>query len=208
MTGRPGELKALGRGRRHAGFPSGMRAHLPQRDPTAMARLIDVHGPRAYEYLRGLTQDEHIAEDLTQDVFLRVHRALPGYDPECDPGPWILAIARNRLRDYWRSSREPARVDPKEEVELERWHDPRQAPPESLAYEGELAVLVRAAIDALPARTRITVSLRVYEGLPFDKIAEVVNREEGAVRKRYSRALATLKGALREVWRAHVQEAT
>ena len=174
-----------------------------------MERMLDVYGPRVHEYLRGLTQDEHTAEDLTQEVFLRVHQALPGYDPSRDPRPWIFTIAKNKLRDHWRLGPRLPRVEVHEDqVARDSWPDPRPSAPEAIAYGNELSGLVRAAIEALPATTRATVRLRVYDGLPFDEIARIVNREEGAVRKRYSRALATLRCALEACWKAHVREAS
>jgi len=63
----------------------------------------------------------------------------------------------------------------------------------------------RAAIDALPEGLRATVLLRVYEGLSFEEIGRILERNEIAVRKRYSRALGALRESLGELWRLSVE---
>src|SRR6185503_20652737 len=85
------------------GFPPELRERLARREPAALARFFDAYFERVYAYLRRLVGDEHAAEDLTQDVFLQAHRALPSYDPARDPRPWLFTIATNKLRDHWRS---------------------------------------------------------------------------------------------------------
>ena len=189
-----------------APFPPELREALARRDPVALARFFDAHFDRVYGYVRRFVADEHAAEDLTQDVFLQVQRALATYDPTRDPRPWLFAIATNKLRDHWRSRRGAGAEASLDEEEL--------AVP--LATSGasagvrldgeELALRVRAAIAALPAGLRATTVLRVHEGLSFEEIARVLERNEVAVRKRYSRALAALRESLGAVWREHAED--
>ena len=84
-------------------FPVELRERLARREPAALAHFFDAYFERVYGYLRRLVPDEHQAEDLTQDVFLQVHRALSSYDPTRDPRPWLFTIATNKLRDHWRA---------------------------------------------------------------------------------------------------------
>src|SRR5262245_58612108 len=84
-------------------FPVEMRVRLARREPAALALFFDTFFGRVYAYLRRLVGDEHLAEDLTQEVFLQAQRAFSTYDPARDPRPWLFTIATNKLRDHWRS---------------------------------------------------------------------------------------------------------
>ncbi len=184
-----------------------VRSRLPRRDPAALQLFFDAYFERVYGYVRRLVQDEHLAEDLTQDIFLHIHRALPTYDPERDLRPWVFTIATNRIRDQWRSRAHQAgrsEIDLDEDdlpAELANW--PRAAEP-GLSDE-ELRSRLREAIDLLPEGLRMTVLLRVYEELSFEEIGRIVGRNEVAVRKRYSRALEALREALGPAWRIQIE---
>jgi len=186
-------------------FPPELRAALARREPAALARFFDAFYDRVHAYLRRLVGDEHLAEDLAQDVFLQAHRALASYDPARDPRPWLFTIATNKLRDHWRSrAGEQGALGASLDHEELGERLPAVAPePETLASEEELARRVRAAIDELPAGLRAPLLLRVYEGLAFEDIGRVLERNEVAARKRYSRALSALRDSLGEVWKLH-----
>lgn len=190
-------------------FPAELREGLARREPAALARFFDHHFERVYGYLRRLVGDEHLAEDLTQDVFLQAHRALPSYDPTRDPRPWLFTIATNKLRDHWRSRAAHAAsavtsLDHEDLVERVGAAPAEGAEP---ADADDLAARVRAAIDALPGGLRATVLLRVYEGLSFEDIGRILERNEAAARKRYSRALAALRETLGALWKQHAEGA-
>ena len=185
-------------------LPREVRARLPAREPEALARFFDTYFERVHGYVRRTVQDEHLAEDLTQDVFLQIYRALPTYDPERDLRPWIFTIATNRIRDLWRSrAHQEGRdsgLDRDERVE-ELPAGPRR--PDTELSQAELQAHLRQAIDALPEGMRMTVLLRVHEGLSFEEIGRILERNEVAVRKRYSRALEALREVLGPAWEAH-----
>jgi RNA polymerase sigma-70 factor (ECF subfamily) len=196
MTGEPASAPA---------FPAEMRGRLARRDPAALAHFFDAFFDRVHAYLRRLVGDENLAEDLAQDVFLQALRALDGYDPGRDPRPWLFTIATNKLRDHWR-----ARAAHGEDRETSLDRDELGGalaltePPDRVTSTEEVATRVRAAIDALPEGLRATVLLRVYEGLSFEDIGRILERNEVAARKRYSRALGALREALGELWRQSV----
>jgi RNA polymerase sigma-70 factor (ECF subfamily) len=177
-----------------------VRRALPRRAPEALGALFDLYFPRVWAFVRRLVRDEHLAEDLTQDVFLQVQRALPRYEPERPLTPWIFAIATNKVRDHWRSAAHrlglrSAALDDEQALELLAESEVPAA-----KIEGrEEQVLVREAIETLPESMRLAIVLRVYEGLSFAEIGRLVERDEVAVRKRYSRALAELRRRLARV---------
>src|SRR6185503_14599666 len=161
-------------------FPAAMRVRLARREPAALALFFDTFFGRVYAYLRRLVGDEHLAEDLTQEVFLQAQRAFPSYDPARDPRPWLFTIATNRLRDHWRSraAQASSSVTSLDHEELVEHAGAAEVASESFADEEELATRVRAAIDALPGGLRATVLLRVYEKLSFEDIGRILERNE------------------------------
>jgi len=190
------------------GLPDEVRARLPERDPVALQAFFDAYFDRVYGYIRRLVRDEHLAEDLTQDVFLHVHRAFDTYDATRALKPWVFTIATNKLRDHWRSRRHrEAQTD--ESVERDGLGEeivtlqPRAV---DVLTEAELAVELQEAIEELPEGMRVTVQLRVYEELSFEEIGAILERTEVAVRKRYSRALEALRGAMGPAWQLHTEE--
>jgi RNA polymerase sigma-70 factor (ECF subfamily) len=189
-------------------FPVELREALRRGEPAALARFFDATFDRVYGYVRRFVADEHQAEDLTQEVFLQVQRALASYDPLRDPRPWLFTIATNKLRDHWRARAAAGGVPVSlDDEELGERLAASGAPPESASDGEEVARRVRAAIEALPPGLRATVLLRAFEGLTFEEVARVLERNEVAVRKRYSRALAALRESLGDLWRLHAGEA-
>lgn len=186
----------------------GDRRLLPERDEVALGKFFDVYFDRIYGYIRRLVVEEHLAEDLTQEVFMHLYRSFPSYDPERELRPWVFTIATNKVRDFWRSRRHrDAQREKGVEIEgsLDHFAE-RDDRPESPLEQEEMDVQVRAAIDELPEGLRTTVLLRAYEGLSFEAIGEILDRNEVAVRKRYSRALEALREALGPAYSVHQDE--
>lgn len=173
---------------------------LPRRDEAALARLFDLWFDRLFGFVRRMVLDEHTAEDLTQEIFCHIYRAIESYDPSRPLGPWLFTIAANKVRDHWRAR---ARRDPARTVSIERDGAAAALPGGTEAPDASLQRIeqerrLRDAIEELPEGMRMTLALRAFEGLSFEEIAAMVQRSEVAVRKRYSRALEALRGRLSE----------
>ncbi len=184
----------------HQSLSEEQRAALQRREPEALSAFFDIYFDRIYGYVRRLTGSEHLAEDLAQDILLHVYQALPKYDPTRPLRPWVFTIATNKVRDFWRSR---LHRDGKRERSMDREDDdaPLEMPspiprPEEALSAGEAEQQVREAVDRLPEGMRMTVFLRVYEGLSFEAIGNILGRKEVAIRKRYSRALEHLRSML------------
>ncbi len=171
------------------------RERLRERDPDALERFFDLYFDRIYRYVSRSVADEHSAEDLTQEIFMNIHRSLPSYEPSRGLKPWIFTIATNRVRDHWRS-RHHREFCRQVSVESDGVADQVSVSPNTDPERAELAQQVRAAIHQLSETSRDTVLLRAYEGLSFEAIGRIVGHNEVAVRKRYSRALSTLRQSL------------
>lgn len=166
-----------------------------RRDPKALAALFERHFDRVYGLVYRLLGDRSLAEDMTQEVFLKVHRAAHQLDPGRDPGPWLMTIAHNACRDLWRSNAWKLR---RRATSLDA--DPPPGPaltsgvnePERDLLAAERERLVQEALMKLPEPLRVAIVMHDYQGLGHDEIAAVIGVNHAAVRKRYSRALAAL----------------
>jgi RNA polymerase sigma-70 factor (ECF subfamily) len=187
-------------------LPRSVLDRLPRRDPAALEAFFDAYLPRVYGYVRRLVGDDYLAEDLTQEIFLQVHRSLESYDPDRDIRPWLFSIATNKVRDHWRSRRH-REEQAEESAEQEGLAQMLSTvnPPDARLSAQELEERVRQAIEALPEGMRMTVLLRVWEGLTFEEIGRILERNDVAVRKRFSRALEVLRQALGTAWEAQAE---
>lgn len=147
-----------------------------------------------------MVAEEHLAEDVTQEVFVHIQRSITSYDPTRDLSPWVFTIAANKVRDHWRSRRhhDALRETSFDGDENEKGIEPadgKRGP--LLELEGtEMRAKLDAAIDGLPAGMREALVLRWYEELSFEEIGRLIERNETAARKRYSRALEELRNVL------------
>jgi RNA polymerase sigma-70 factor (ECF subfamily) len=177
-----------------------MARRLRALDPEALGLFYNLYFDRVHGYVRRMVGDEHTAEDVTQDIFMHIQRALQSYDPSRELDPWVFTIASNKLRDHWRSRRhrEGMRETSLEEDET-RFHpaSTQRGPLPEMENE-ELGRQLSRAIDELPESMRETLILRYFEGLSFENIAAMLERNEAAVRKRYSRALEELRRSLQK----------
>lgn len=179
-------------------LPRSLRERLPSRDPEALTIFYETYFDRLYGYVRRMVGEEHLAEDLTQEVFLHLHRNLDGYDPSRALRPWVFTIATNKVRDYWRSRAHQSslrEIDIDEDEQGGRAASEERGPDREL-QAADLSELIAEAVEKLPESMRSTLILRYYEGLSFQAISEIVERNEAAVRKRYSRALEELRKLL------------
>jgi RNA polymerase sigma-70 factor (ECF subfamily) len=169
------------------------------RDPAALGRFFDGFYPRVYGHVAHLVGDPVLAEDLTQDAFLRMHRAIDRLDPERDPAAWVFTVTINTVRDHWRSrehkrGQQQADLDPERDLSL-----PNGGPGahEKLERE-EAARAVQQALRRLTETDREVILLRSYEELDSTVTGEIMGISPEAVRQRHRRALARLGEAYRE----------
>ncbi|MFT5687489.1 MAG: RNA polymerase sigma-70 factor (ECF subfamily), partial [Planctomycetota bacterium] len=181
------------------------RQLLHDQDEQALAALFDNYFGQVYSYVRRLVRDETLTEDLTQDVFFHVYRALPSYDPSRPFEPWMYTIAANKVRDHWRK-RARRKTDQDRAIDggLEEVL-PSDAPsPDFNLQQSELTLAVQEAVEALPDSLAEAVRLRAFEGLSFEAIGERIQRNATAARKRYSRAINALREVAQPAWKTHV----
>jgi RNA polymerase sigma-70 factor (ECF subfamily) len=173
-----------------------------RRDPEALGEFFELYFDRLYNVAYRLVGDHARAEDVLQEVFLKVHRAAHQLDPERDPGPWLATLTRNACRERWR--REGRRVNGQARSldngsGLKETLPAGETGPEDETLRSERERTIAKALMQLPGELREVVVLRDYHGMAHDEIAEVVGARVATVRKRYSRALAGLRDTLKGI---------
>lgn len=157
--------------------------------------VFETHRDFVYNLARVLLRNTQDAEDVTQDVFVRVYKALPKYEPERAPiRHWLAQIAVNacrthRRRNFWRSltlSIGDVEDDPQEPVDLSLW-----GAPEEQALQAELYGAVRDVLGKLRMEHRTVLALHYYMDLSCLQIAQILGCPEGTVYSRlyYARRL-------------------
>jgi RNA polymerase sigma factor (sigma-70 family) len=161
--------------------------------PPTWEELVRDHGARVYRLAYRLTGNPHDAEDLTQDVFVRVFRSLHRFQPGTFEG-WLHRITTNLFLDGARR-RQKIRFDGLGEGSAERLPSAWPNPSDQLA-DADLDHDVAAALSALPPEFRAAVVLCDIEGLSYEEISEVLDIKIGTVRSRIHRGRAQLRTAL------------
>lgn len=171
-------------------------------DPAARTVFFEYCFDRVYSLALRLTGDRTTAEDVTQEVFLKILQAADRLDPDRDPLPWVTVITYNVCRDRWRTREHKVSRDsvPIDDPSGGREIASPAPDPESGVLAGERERAVEAALLQLPEEFRAVVLLRDYCGLRHSRIAELTGDSEAAVRKRYSRALSRLAEQLKGFW--------
>ncbi len=162
-------------------------------DRNAFEQLYTRHKTMMFNYFLRATGSRDLAEDLFQELFLRVFRAARRYEPREPFRVWLFTLARNLLRDRWRRlKRSPDWEDSATEPA-----DPGPGPEATLGRQQECA-RVRAAVLRLPPALREVLILSRYHGLSFAEIGEITSCTEGAARVRAFRAIERLREILTE----------
>ncbi len=161
--------------------------------PPTWQEVVEQHSTRVYRLAYRLTGNVHDAEDLTQEVFVRVFRSLSTYTPGTFEG-WLHRITTNLFLDQVRRKKR-IRFDALAEDADARL--PGREPDPSRAYDDtHMDDDVQAALDALPPDFRAAVVLCDIEGLTYEEIAATLGIKLGTVRSRIHRGRAQLRDAL------------
>ena len=139
-------------------------------------------------YIHARIRNRADAEDLCADVFEKVQRKLPDFDPsKASVSTWIFTITRNTVIDHYRRSRPSEELDENlsDNIELD----------EGLLNSETLHELA-SALRSLPEEMRDIIVLRYYDGKPLTEVAEIMGLSYGAVKLRHQSALVKLRKVL------------
>jgi RNA polymerase sigma factor (sigma-70 family) len=161
--------------------------------PPTWEEIVREHSARVYRLAYRLTGNQHDAEDLTHDVFIRVFRSLDSYQPGTFEG-WLHRITTNAFLDKMRR-KQRIRFDALSDDAAARLPT-REVGPEQSYTDTHFDDDVQRALDALSADFRAAVVLCDIEGLSYEEIASTLGIKLGTVRSRIHRGRSQLRAAL------------
>lgn len=170
-------------------------------DGAAWEEIVQTYSRRVYNLAYRFTSRADTAEDLTQDVFVRVYRSLEQYNPkQGDLQNWLMRLARNLIIDDYRKRQRAPQDEIADNLEDHKYH--LRSAGSSVQREMELRELgaqVQAGIDKLSADLRTCVILRDIEELSYQEIVDLLKIPEGTVKSRINRGRIELAKILRRM---------
>lgn len=174
-------------------------------DVDAFRVIVETYSDRVMRVMSSVLRcDRAMAEDLCQEVFLRVHKGLPGFGGEVRFVAWLHTIASNvaiseyRRRKAQKRDRRTVSIDQPVAGTDDLYATPsgREVDPGERAHQAEFLARVRACVQQLPDEFRAAVVLRDMESLSYEEIAEVLDLPIGTVRSRIHRGRLLLQDML------------
>ena len=180
-----------------------LMARIAGKDARAFGILVRRHQRRVLNLIYRSIGDRTQAEDVAQEVFLRVWRAAEEYEPKSKFTTWAYRIAVNQCLDVLKAThrRQPVAhlyagaENPNENDEILNGCDSAPSP-EELLIDAEESGRIFAALQDLPANQRLAVTLKKFDGLSYDEIGQVLGCSQSAVESLLVRAKKTLRTIL------------
>lgn len=166
-------------------------------DRTAFVTLVERHRGMVYRVAFQYAGNHHDADDIAQEVFIKVYRSLGGFRHDAQFTSWLYRIAMNACIDHGRRRSPAFSLSGDEERPFEvAAEDPD---PEARVFAGEVREAVAAAVDRLPPQQRAIFAMRHFEGMKLIDIADSLGVAEGTVKRQLHSAVHRLRHALRRV---------
>lgn len=173
-------------------------------DNASFALLLEKYRASVIHFVFRLVQEQAIAEELAQEVFLRVYRSRLSYEPTAKFTTWLFRIAThlalNWLRDEKHERVQERLDDGPPDLPAREVSDRRPSVEDRLVYQDRLRE-VRRAVAALPEKQRAAVLMHKYEEMDYVQIARVLGCSESAVKSLLFRAYETLRARLAHMGR-------
>jgi len=166
-------------------------------DPAAFQALVERHRSMVYRVAYQFAGNHYDAEDIAQEVFIKVYRSLDKFRQDAQLSSWLYRIVMNACIDH-RRRQMPAGAAPfGEEAEQKLLNTAADHPdPEDRAFAGELGHVLESEINRLPHGQRIVFVMRHHQGLKLGEIAGALGLAEGTVKRQLHAAVHRLRQAL------------
>ena len=180
-------------------FDTELMLRVKDGDGASFGTLLEKHRSSGVHFLFRMVQNHAVAEELAQEVFLRVYRSRGTYEPTAKFTTWLFRIAThlalNALRDGKNERVQERLDDDTSELPGRQVSDRRPSVEQSMVYQAKLDE-IRRAITALPEKQRAAVLMHKYEEMEYSQIAKVLSCSESAVKSLLFRAYETLRARL------------
>ncbi len=168
-------------------------------DEASFGVLLEKHRNPVIHFLYRMVQNRAVAEELAQEVFLRVYRSRASYEPTAKFTTWLFRIAThlalNSLRDGKNERNQESLDDAYEDQPVRQVSDRQPNIEQAMLYQARLAD-VKRAIQTLPEKQRAAVLMHKYQEMEYSQIARALNCSESAVKSLLFRAYETLRARL------------
>ncbi len=158
----------------------------------AFQQLVETHGKNVYNIALFTLNDDILAEDATQDAFIKIYRSLGSFRGQAQLSSWVYRIVKNVCYDYLKKGR-PVPLD---EVEGHSLIDDEDRGPEAAYLAGEKHRAVRQAVEQLPRQQKMAITLYYFHQRSYEEVAEIMEQPLGTIKSHIYRAKAILAGAL------------
>ena len=166
-------------------------------DPSAFQALVERHRSMVYRVAYQFAGNHHDAEDIAQDVFIKVYRSLDRFRQDAQLTSWMYRIVMNACIDHRRRQRSAIAAPFGDEAEQRMLNTPEGTPgPEERAYAGELGQVLESEIGRLPSGQRVVFVMRHHQGMKLCEIADALGLAEGTVKRQLHAAVHRLRQAL------------
>jgi RNA polymerase sigma-70 factor (ECF subfamily) len=170
------------------------------REASAFRELVEAHKRRLFGVAYDLLGNVHDAEDVSQEVFIKVYRSIGEFRGDSQLSSWMYRITVNLCLNR-RRKKALSEMELRESFEDDELHQPMptnhpEANPEKMAEAEMMRVHLRQALDKLSAQQRAIFILRHDEDLPLAEISKIMKISEGTVKSQLFRALKKLQEAL------------
>jgi len=163
--------------------------------PEAFDELVHRYLKPIYNFLYSMSKDREVADELTQETFLKVWKNLKKFQSDKNFKVWLYAIARNVLIDWFRKKKNInfSQLDISEEVLFEdTLIDLEPLPPEIFERQ-EIMTELESALETISPNQKLIISLHDREDLTFEEIAEITKKPTNTVKSQYRRGILALR---------------
>lgn len=169
-------------------------------DKGAYDKLVSAYYPMIYNYFCRMTFDSHLAEDISQEVFIKLYNCRSQYQPVKTFKAFLFTIARNAYIDFYRKKKRKPEASYDIAIGEKKFSDlfeAEKSDPSEPIDASERLEKIMAAVHKLPDILRDVFLLSEIEGLKYSEIAEVLNIPVGTVKSRMFNALKSLRELLK-----------
>jgi RNA polymerase sigma-70 factor (ECF subfamily) len=168
-------------------------------DQAAWETIVRQHWRKVFNVAYKFVGKHDEAEDLTQDIFLKIFKALHTFDRRANFQTWIISISRNLCIDHYRSVRKERQTIARDVDTSDLQPASSDRGPYAAAEHQDLRALLRQALETLPLTLRTAVVLRDLQELSYQEIADRLGLPEGTVKSRINRGRLELARQLRRL---------
>lgn len=155
---------------------------------TAFQILYDRHSSKIFSFIHKRIQNTETANEIFQDVFIKIHKSKHLYNKSLPVLPWIFTITRNAVFDYTKRGNKIEIATPVEKIDARAAMEDQQ----------DLGLDLQPSLLKLPSQQKLAVEMRYYDEKTFEEIAETLNTSPMNIRKLVSRGVKRLKEIIKE----------